>query len=119
MAHFARFAQLPSVALFASFKLLIMRVSIATRDYSQTAILAAVKKQQVFADWRIAERGSDSTVIMFDKPSSSLMEEECVQRFRQQLDDEMLREKLESDFGNVRDMLVGAALSPIIGKNEC
>ena len=28
------------------------------------------------------------------------------------------REKLESDFGHIRDMLVDAALSPIIGKKE-
>ena len=96
-----------------------MHLSVATRDYSQTATLAAVKKQQVFADWRIEGRDGESTVLAFDKPLSSLTEEECVQRFRQQLDDEVLREKLESDFGHVRDMLVDAALYPIIGKREC
>ena len=93
-----------------------MRFSVATRDYSQTAILAAVKKQQVFADWRIEGRGGETTVLAFDRPISSLTEDDCVQRFRQQLDDEVLREKLESDFGHVRDMLVDAALSPIIGQ---
>ena len=107
------------VALLASFKLLIMHVSVARRDYSQTAILAAVKKQQVFAGWRIEGRDDESTVLSFDRPVSSLTEDECVQRFRQQLDDEMIREKLEFDFGHVRDMLVDAALSPIIGKKEC
>ena len=96
-----------------------MRINVATRDYSQTAILAAVKKQQVFAGWRVEGRDDESTVLSFDKPISSLTEDDCVQRFRQQLDDEVLREKLESDFGHVRDMLVDAALSPIIGKKEC
>ena len=96
-----------------------MRINVVTRDYSQTAILVAVKKQQVFAGWRIEERGRESTILMFDKPLTSLTEEECVQRFQQQLDDEIIREKLESDFGHVRDMLVDAALSPIIGKKEC
>lgn len=95
-----------------------MQLSVTTRDYSQTAILAAVKKQQVFADWRIDGRNGETTILTFDKTSSSLAEDECVKRFRQQLDDEVLREKLESDFGHVRDMLVDAALSPIIGKKE-
>ena len=95
-----------------------MRFRVATREYSQTAILAAVKKQQVFADWRIDERDGDESILSFDNPLSSLTEEECVKRFRQQLDDEVIREKLESDFGHVRDMLVDAALSPIIGKKE-
>ena len=96
-----------------------MRLSIAAKDYSQTAILAAVKKQQVFADWRIEEHGGELTVISFGKSLSSLNERECIQRFQQQLDDEVLREKLELDFGHVRDMLVDAALSPIIGKKDC
>ena len=95
-----------------------MQVSVTTRDYSQTAILAAIKKQQVFADWRIDGQDGETSILAFDKPLSSLSEEECEKRFRQQLDDEVLREKLESDFGHVRDMLVDAALSPIIGKKE-
>ncbi len=95
-----------------------MKLTITKDDYSQTAILAAVKKQQVFADWRIERRDDDIIVLSFDRPSLSLTEEECLQRFRQQLDDEVLREKLESDFGHVRDMLVDAALSPIIGKKD-
>jgi len=118
----AQLAQLAPVALFAlltPFKLLIMRFSVVTRAYSQTAILAAVKKQQVFADWRIEKRDGEAVVLAFDKSLSSLTEDECVQRFRQQLDDEVLREKLESDFGHVRDMLVDAALSPIIDKEGC
>ena len=96
-----------------------MCVSIATRDYSQTAILAAVKKQQVFADWRIEERNGELTVLTFGKTLSSFTENECVKKFQQQLDDEALREKLEVDFGHVRDMLVDAALSPIVGQKEC
>ncbi len=96
-----------------------MRFSVATRDYSQTAILVAVKKQQVFAGWRIEGRDDELTVLAFDKHISSLTEDDCVKRFRQQLDDEVLREKLESDFGHVRDMLVNAALSPIIGQKVC
>ena len=95
-----------------------MKLTITKDDYSQTAILAAVKKQQVFADWRIEGRDGDTIILSFDRPSLSLTEEECVRRFRQQLDDEVLREKLESDFGHVRDMLVDAALSPIIGKKD-
>ena len=95
-----------------------MQFSVTARDYSQTAILVAIKKQQVFADWRIERRDDDIIVLSFDRPSLSLTEDECVRRFRQQLDDEVLREKLESDFGHVRDMLVDAALSPIIGKKD-
>ena len=95
-----------------------MKLTITKDDYSQTAILAAVKKQQVFADWRIEGQDGGKIVLSFDEPSLSLTEDECVRRFRQQLDDEVLREKLESDFGHVRDMLVDAALSPIIGKKD-
>ena len=95
-----------------------MRLSVDTHDYSQTAILAAVKKQQVFADWRIEERNKTSTVLSFDKVRSSLPDDDLARQFRQQLDDEVLREKLESDFGHVRDMLVDAALAPIISKKE-
>ena len=95
-----------------------MQFSVTARDYSRTAILAAIKKQQVFADWRIDSQDCETTILTFDKPLSSLTEAECEKRFRQQLDDEVLREKLESDFGHVRDMLVDAALSPIIGKKE-
>lgn len=94
-------------------------ISVVTRNYTQTAILVAVKKQQVFAGWKMERRDDELTVLSFDRPLPPLTEDECVQRFRQQLDDEMIREKLESDFGHVRDMLVDAALSPIIGKKEC
>ena len=95
-----------------------MQFSVVTRDCSQTAMLAAVKKQQVFADWRIEGRDGETTILSFGKVASSLSEEDCIKHFRQQLDDEVLREKLESDFGHVRDMLVDVALSPIIGKKE-
>ena len=95
-----------------------MRISVATNDYTQSAILAAVKKQQVFADWGVEERGEQSTILSFAKTKSSITDEECGRRFRQQLDDELLREKLEHDFGAVRDLLVRAALSPIIGERS-
>ncbi len=96
----------------------MVRFSVAKNKYSQTAILAAVKKQQVFADWRVDGQDGDMTVLSYEKSSSSTTEAECLKRLRQQLDDEVLREKLESDFGHVRDMLVDAALSPIIGKKD-
>ena len=78
-------------------------------------ILAAVKKQQVLADWGIEGRNEQSTILSFAKVKTSITVEECERRFRQQLDDELLREKLEHDFGTVRDLLVKTALSPIIG----
>ena len=93
-----------------------MRISVATNDYTQSAILAAVKKQQVFADWGVEKRNDQETILSFSKVKSSITGEECERRFRQQLDDELLREKLEHDFGAVRDLLVSAALSPIIGE---
>lgn len=95
-----------------------MQFSIDADNYSQTAVLTAIKKQQVSAAWRIEGRSKNSIVLSFDKTQSSLSDDECVRRFRLQLNDEMLREKLESDFGHVRDMLVDVALAPIIGKKE-
>ena len=47
-----------------------MRISVATNDYTQSAILAAVKKQQVFADWGVEERGEQSTILSFAKTKS-------------------------------------------------
>lgn len=91
-----------------------MRVSVKNVVYSQDAILVAVKKQQGFADWRIEERLEDCTRISCSKIVGSLSEEECEKRFRQQLDDEQIRVKLEEKFGQVRNLLVSAALSPII-----
>ena len=93
-----------------------MRISVVTNDYATTAILAAVKKQQVFADWRVEERNEKATVLSFNK--SFIPEEDCISRFRQQLSDEQLREKLEVDFGRIRDMLVSVALTPIITKKD-
>lgn len=95
-----------------------MRITVATNDYTQSAILAAIKKQQVFADWSVEDRSEQSTIISFTKTKSSTTDEECERRFRQQLDDELLREKLEHDFGAIRDLLVRAALSPIIGERS-
>ena len=93
-----------------------MRISVATNDYTQTAILAAVKKQQVSANWCVEDRNEQSTILSFTNATTSITDDECARRFRQQLDDEQLREKLEHDFGTVRNLLVGAALSPIIGE---
>lgn len=95
-----------------------MQISITANDYTQTAILAAVKKQQVFADWRVESRNEQSTTLSFTKTKSSLTDKECERKFLQQLDDEQLREKLERDFGVVRNLLVSVALSPIIQKGE-
>lgn len=91
-----------------------MRIRIATNEYSQTAMLVAIKKQQVFADWRMEGREGDAIVLSCVNIKSSLTEEECERRLRQQLDDEQIREKLEKDFGEVRELLVNVALTPII-----
>lgn len=93
-----------------------MRISIEAREYSQTAILAAIKKQQVFADWRIEDRDDSSILVSYGK--ACLPDEECAMRLRRQLDDEVVRERLEADFGSVRDMLVSAALAPIIRNKD-
>ena len=77
-------------------------------------MLVAIKKQQVFADWRMEGREGDAIVLSCVNIKSSLTEEECERRLRQQLDDEQIREKLEKDFGEVRELLVNVALTPII-----
>jgi His-Xaa-Ser system protein HxsD len=91
-----------------------MRVIVNNSLYSKNAVLVAVKKQQGFADWRIEEYLEDSTIVAFSKTNLAYSEEECEQRFRQQLDDEQIREGLEERFGMVRDLLVSVALSPIV-----
>lgn len=91
-----------------------MRVIVNNSLYSKNAVLVAVKKQQGFADWKIEEYLEDSTIVAFSKTNVAYSEEECEQRFRQQLDDEQIREGLEERFGQVRDLLVSAALSPIV-----
>lgn len=95
-----------------------MRIRIATNEYSQTAMLVAIKKQQAFADWRMEGREGDATVLSCFNIKSSLTVKECEDRLRQQLDDEQIREKLEKDFGEVRELLVNAALAPIIQVRE-
>lgn len=92
-----------------------MKIQVATTAYSITAILAAIKKQQVFADWRLEAHDGNSATLSCDRIAQTATLEECEWKLRRQLDDEQLREKLECDFGRVRDMLVDAALSPIIG----
>ena len=94
-----------------------MRIRIATNEYSNTAVLVAVKKQQAFADWRMEEQDGNTIVLSCANIKSSLTTEDCERRLRQQLDDEQIREKLEKDFGDVRNLLVNAALSPIIHAN--
>ena len=91
-----------------------MELSVSSQTYSLSAVLTAVKKQQVFADWQMKERSETTTVLSFSKcvnPDSD--EAKCVAKFRRQLDDEQIREKLERDFGEIRNRLVAFALSPI------
>lgn len=95
----------------------LMRIRIATNEYSNTAVLVAVKKQQAFADWRMEEQDGNTIVLSCANIKSSMTTEDCERRLRQQLDDEQIREKLEKDFGDVRNLLVNAALSPIIHAN--
>lgn len=91
-----------------------MRITVPIGECSNTAMLAAIKKQQVFADWHIESIEGNSYALSYSKAKTSLSGEDCDRLLREQLRDEILREKLERDFGNVRDMLVNAALSPII-----
>ena len=95
-----------------------MRIRVKANDYSPTAMLVAIKKQQVSAVWRIEDQNEESVVLAFDKAESQLSDEECEKRLRQQLDDEVLREKLELDFGRVRDLLVEVALKNLVDKKE-
>lgn len=91
-----------------------MELTVSSQTYSLSAVLTAVKKQQVFADWRMKERSETTTVLSFSRCRASDSDEaQCVAKFRRQLDDEQIREKLEQDFGTVRDRLVAFALDPI------
>ena len=90
----------------------MMQIEKSTAFWSKSAILAAVKKQQAIANWKIEEASEDRVVLSFS--GAELSEEDCIRRFDQQLADEQLRERLELDFGHVRDRLVELALSPII-----
>lgn len=83
--------------------------------YSISAILAAVKKQQVFADWKLVERNDNHAVLSYTHiEKDGLDATDCEKRFVCQLNDEQIREKLEADFNSVRNRLVDLALSPII-----
>lgn len=91
-----------------------MKLEISSAAYTLTAVLTAVKKQQIFANWQLIERTEKTTTISFShREKANIDEESCVLRFRRQLDDEQIREKLEKDFGTIRDRLVATALGPI------
>lgn len=91
----------------------MMRIDL--KIYSISAILVALKKQQVFADWRLIERDGDYAVLSYSRiVKDGLDATDCEKRFVCQLNDEQIREKLEADFNRVRDRLVDLALSPII-----
>lgn len=44
-----------------------MELSVSSQTYSLSAVLTAVKKQQVFADWQMKERSETTTVLSFFK----------------------------------------------------
>lgn len=91
-----------------------MTVSVDLGVYSVSAVLTAVKKQQVHADWYVKERQVDTLLLsFFTIRAEEMSEEQCVSRFMSQLTDEQIREKLEQDFRQVRDLLVSTALAPI------
>lgn len=91
-----------------------MTISIDLGVYSVTAVLTAVKKQQVYADWSVQEKKQESLILAFSAVrSEGMSENQCVVFFQQQLTDEQIREKLERDFKPVRDLLVATALAPI------
>lgn len=92
-----------------------MKLNIDLRLYTFTAVLTAIKKQQVFANWKVEERSEQTAVLSFSNVQrNGCSTEDCRDRFLGQLNDELLREKLESDFRLVREKLVDLALSPII-----
>ncbi len=91
-----------------------MTVSVDLGVYSVSAVLTAVKKQQIYADWSVKERQDGLLLLSFSVVHTEEMrEEQCVSRFMSQLTDEQIREKLEQDFRQVRDLLVSTALAPI------
>ena len=92
----------------------IMTISVDLGAFSVSAILTAVKKEQVYADWTLVECRDGKAILAFTKVRHShTTEEQCVANYTRQLNDEQIREKLEIDFKNVRDLLVKTALAPI------
>ena len=89
-----------------------MRLEISTTTFTLTAILTAVKKQQSFADWRVVDSANEKVVLEFQR--ATLGEKETVRQLEAQIADEQIREKLEKDFGEIRNRLVDLALAPII-----
>ena len=89
-----------------------MRLEISTTTFTLTAILTAVKKQQSFADWRVVDSADEKVVLEFQRVT--LGEKEAVRQLEAQIADEQIREKLEKDFGEIRNRLVDLALAPII-----
>ncbi len=89
-----------------------MTIVISLKVFTPTAILAAMKRQQPFADWSVVSSEGDRFVLGFSHAKEG--DDDAVRRFYSQVSDEMIREKLEKDFGSVRDRLVDLALSPII-----
>lgn len=82
--------------------------------YSVSAVLTAVKKQQIHADWSVKEKQGEGLLLDFSSVhTEGLSDEQCISRFLSQLTDEQIREKLEQDFRQVRDLLVSTALAPI------
>lgn len=91
-----------------------MTISVDLGVYSVSAVLTAVKKQQIHADWCVKEKREKTLLLSFSSMhTDELSEEQCVSRFLSQLTDEQIREKLEQDFRQVRDLLVSTALAPI------
>ncbi len=92
----------------------IMTISVDLGAFSVSAILTAVKKEQVYADWALVECRDGKAILTFTKVRhGDTTEEQCIANFTCQLNDEQVREKLEVDFKNVRDLLVKTALAPI------
>ena len=89
-----------------------MTIEISLKAFTATAILTAIKRQQPFADWSVVSSGGEHLMLGFSHTKDG--DDDAVRRFYIQLSDEMVREKLETDFGPVRDRLVDLALSPII-----
>ena len=91
-----------------------MTISIDLGTFSVSAILTAVKKGQVYADWTFVECRDGKGVLTFTEVRHcDTTEEQCVANFTRQLNDEQIREKLELAFKDVRDLLVKTALAPI------
>lgn len=108
----------PTVLIALTFLIVLasdtMTISIDLGTFSVSAILTAVKKGQVYADWTFVECRDGKGVLTFTEVRHcDTTEEQCVANFTRQLNDEQIREKLELDFKDVRDLLVKTALAPI------